>query len=97
VPLLNLTPSAWFTLLLFCAMALLASLRSTTASTLGLDQLPGQPGAMMGGAHGQRPARLHDRSAAGGAVLALVDFGALGVLIARVSERSGRAHLPGRG
>jgi predicted MFS family arabinose efflux permease len=53
VPLLNLTPSVWFTLLLFCAMALFASLRSTTASTLGLDQLPGQPGAMMGRA---RPA-----------------------------------------
>ncbi|HVD57870.1 MAG TPA: MFS transporter, partial [Thermoleophilaceae bacterium] len=97
VPLLNLTPSVWFTLLLFCAMALFASLRSTTASTLGLDQLPGEPGAMMGARTASAQLGYMIGAAAGGAVLALADFGALGivlfagmvlsaVLIARVSD-----------
>jgi predicted MFS family arabinose efflux permease len=97
VPLLNLTPSVWFTLVLFCAMALFASLRSTTASTLGLDQLPGQPGAMMGARTASAQLGYMIGAAAGGAVLALADFGALGVvlfagmalsavLIARVSD-----------
>jgi predicted MFS family arabinose efflux permease len=97
VPLLNLTPSVWFTLLLFCAMALFASLRSTAASTLGLDQLPGQPGAMMGARTASAQLGYMIGAAAGGAVLALADFGALGVvlfagmvlsavLIARVSD-----------
>jgi predicted MFS family arabinose efflux permease len=97
VPLLNLTPSVWFTLALFCGVAILASLRSTTASTLGLDQLPAQPGAMMGARTASAQLGYMIGAAAGGAVLALSDFGALGVvlfggmvlsavLIARVSD-----------
>ena len=97
VPLLNLTPSVWFTLGVFCAMAFFASLRSTTASTLGLDQLPGQPGAMMGARTASAQLGYMIGAGAGGAVLALADFGALGFvlfagmalsafLIARVSD-----------
>jgi predicted MFS family arabinose efflux permease len=48
VPVLNLTPSVWFTVGLFCAMAGFAALRATAASALGLAQLPARPGAMMG-------------------------------------------------
>jgi predicted MFS family arabinose efflux permease len=97
VPLLNLTPSVWFTLAVFCAMAFFASLRTTAASTLGLDQLPGQPGAMMGARTASAQLGYMIGAGAGGAVLALADFGALGIvlfggmalsalLIARVSD-----------
>jgi predicted MFS family arabinose efflux permease len=97
IPLLNLTPSVWFTLAIFGAMALCASLRSTTASTLGLDQLPGQPGAMMGARTASAQLGYMIGAGAGGAVLALADFGALGfvlfagmalsaLLIARVND-----------
>ncbi len=79
--LLALTPSVWFTLALFCGVAILASLRSTTASTLGLDQLPAQPGAMMGARTASAQLGYMIGAAAGGAVLALADFGALGVVL----------------
>ena len=81
IPLLNLTPSVWFTLAIFGAMALCASLRSTTASTLGLDQLPGQPGAMMGARTASAQLGYMIGAGAGGAVLALSDFGALGFVL----------------
>lgn len=97
VPLLNHAPSVWFTLAIFCTMALFAAVRSTSASTLGLDQLPGQPGAMMGARTASAQLGYMIGAGAGGAVLAFADFGALGVvlfagmvlsavLIARVSD-----------
>ena len=81
VALLNFTPSVGITLAIFCATALFASLRSTTASTLGLDQLPGQPGAMMGARTASAQLGYMIGAAAGGVVLALADFGALGFVL----------------
>jgi predicted MFS family arabinose efflux permease len=97
VPLLNLTPSVGFTFGLFCVMALFASLRSTTSSDLGLLQLPRQPGSMMGARTAAAQLGYAIGAATGGAVLALADFGTLGLvlfagmaasafLVARVSE-----------
>jgi predicted MFS family arabinose efflux permease len=97
VPLLNLTPSVWFTLGVFCVMAFFASVRSTAASALGLAQLPGRPGSMMGARTASAQLGYMIGAAAGGAVLALGDFGLLGFvllagmlasafLIARVSD-----------
>jgi predicted MFS family arabinose efflux permease len=81
VPVLNLTPSVWFTLALFCAMATFAALRSTAASALGLAQLPGRPGAMMGARTASAQLGYMIGAAAGGSVLALADFGALGFVL----------------
>jgi predicted MFS family arabinose efflux permease len=97
VPILNLTPSVWFTVGLFCAVAACASLRSTAASALGLAQLPDQPGSMMGARTASAQLGYMIGAGAGGGVLALADFGALGfvlfggmalsaVLIARVGD-----------
>jgi MFS transporter, YNFM family, putative membrane transport protein len=81
VPVLNLTPSVWFTLGLFCAMAMFAALRSTAASALGLAQLPRRPGAMMGARTASSQLGYMIGAAAGGGVLALADFGALGFVL----------------
>ena len=45
----------------FFVLAVFAAVRSTGSSALGLEQLPGAAGQHDGRAHGQRPARLHDR------------------------------------
>jgi predicted MFS family arabinose efflux permease len=98
VPVLNLTPSVWFTLGLFCAMAMFAALRSTAASALGLAQLPGRPGAMMGARTASSQVGYMIGAAAGGGVLALADFGALGfVLLAGMAASAllvARVHDP---
>jgi predicted MFS family arabinose efflux permease len=104
VPVLNVTPSVWFTLTLVCAMATFAALRSTAASALGLAQLPGRPGAMMGARTASAQLGYMIGAAAGGGVLALADFGALGfvlcagmalsaLLIARVDDPLAEAVL----
>lgn len=81
VPLLSVTPSIAFTLGLFCVMALFASIRSTGSSALGLAQLPGRPGAMMGARTASAQLGYMIGAAAGGVVLALADFAALGVVL----------------
>jgi predicted MFS family arabinose efflux permease len=78
VPVLNLTPSVWFTLGLFCAMAAFAALRATAASALGLAQLPGRPGAMMGARTASSQLGYMIGAGLGGAVVALAGFGPLG-------------------
>jgi predicted MFS family arabinose efflux permease len=81
VPLLSLTPSIAFTLALFCLTALFASIRSTGSSTLGLAQFPDRPGAMMGARTAGAQLGYMVGAAAGGIVLALGDFAALGVVL----------------
>jgi predicted MFS family arabinose efflux permease len=81
VPVLNLTPSVWFTLGVFCLMALFASLRSSAGSALGLAQLPSRPGAMMGARTASGQLGYMIGAAAGGAVLAVAGFGALGFVL----------------
>ncbi|MEX2195878.1 MAG: MFS transporter [Thermoleophilaceae bacterium] len=97
VPILNLTPSVWFTLGLFFVMAMFAGVRSTGASALGLSQLPDQAGSMMAARTASAQLGYMAGAGAGGLVLALGGFGALGfalcagmvasaALIARVSD-----------
>jgi len=81
VPLLSLTPSIAFTLGVFCVMALFAAVRSTGASALGLAQMPGRPGAIMGARTASAQLGYLVGAAAGSLVLALADFAALGVVL----------------
>jgi predicted MFS family arabinose efflux permease len=81
VPLLNLTPSLWFTVAIFCPMAVFAGLRSTGASSLGLAQLPSQAGSMMGARTASAQLGYMIGAALGAAVLALSDFGTLGFVL----------------
>jgi predicted MFS family arabinose efflux permease len=81
VPLLSLTPSIAFTLGLFCLTALFASIRSTGSSALGLAQFPDRPGAMMGARTAGAQLGYMIGAAAGGLVLALADFAALGLVL----------------
>jgi predicted MFS family arabinose efflux permease len=94
---MNVTPAVVFTLCLFFVMALLAGLRSTGSSTLGLDQLPAQPGSMMAARTASAQLGYMLGALVGGAVLAVSDFGTLGfvllagmtlsaLLISRVSD-----------
>ena len=81
VPVLNLTPSVWFTVGLFSLMAGFAALRATAASALGLAQLPARPGAMMGARTASGQLGYMIGAAAGGGVLAAAGFGALGFVL----------------
>jgi predicted MFS family arabinose efflux permease len=94
---MNVTPGVAFTVCLFFVMALLAGVRSTGSSALGLDQLPAQPGSMMAARTASAQLGYMLGAILGGAVLALAGFGALGfvlltgmafsaVLVARVSD-----------
>ena len=78
VPILNITPSVWFTLGLFFLMALFAGVRSTASSALGLNQLPKQAGSMMAARTASAQLGYMAGAGAGGLVLALGGFGALG-------------------
>lgn len=97
---MNVTPAVGFTVCLFFVMALMAGLRSTGSSALGLDQLPSQPGSMMAARTASAQLGYMFGAIVGGAVLALSGFGALGfvllagmalsaVLISRVSDPTG--------
>ena len=81
VPVLNLTPSVGFTLVVFCFMALFAALRSAGSSGLGLAQLPDRPGSMMGARSAGAQLGYMIGAAGGGLVLALAGFGALGFVL----------------
>jgi len=81
VPVLNLAPAVWFTLALFCAMAVFAGLRSAGSSALGLDQLRALPGSMMAARTASAQLGYMLGAVVGGVVLALADFGALGFVL----------------
>jgi predicted MFS family arabinose efflux permease len=94
------TPAVVFTLCLFFVMALMAGVRSTGSSTLGLDQLPAQPGSMMAARTASAQLGYMFGALIGGAVLAVSDFGTLGfvlmagmalsaLLVSRVSDSAG--------
>jgi predicted MFS family arabinose efflux permease len=78
---MNVTPAVVFTLCLFFVMALMAGIRSTASSALGLDQLPGQPGSMMAARTAGAQLGYMFGALIGGAVLAVADFGTLGFVL----------------
>jgi len=78
---MNVTPSVIFTLGLFFVMALMAGIRSTASSALGLDQLPGQPGSMMAARTASAQLGYMFGALIGGAVLAVSGFGTLGFVL----------------
>ena len=78
-------------------MAAFASIRTTTSSALGLSQLPSRPGSMMAARTAGAQLGYMVGAGAGGAVLAVAGFGALGfvlfagmalaaLMVARVSD-----------
>jgi len=78
---MNVTPAVVFTLCLFFLMALMAGIRSTASSGLGLDQLPSQPGSMMASRTASAQLGYMFGALIGGAVLAVADFGELGFVL----------------
>jgi predicted MFS family arabinose efflux permease len=78
---MNVTPSVGFTLGAFCVMALFAGVRTTSSSALGLDLLPAEPGSMMAARTASAQLGYAVGALAGGVVLALADFGALGFFL----------------
>ena len=78
IPMLRYTPAVVFTLGIFCVTALFAAIRTTGSSTLALAQLPERPGAMMGARTASAQLGYMVGAVAGGIVLALAGFGALG-------------------
>ncbi|MDP9136084.1 MAG: MFS transporter [Actinomycetota bacterium] len=81
VPMLNWAPSAAGTFAMFCAMAVFAGIRLAGSSSLGLDQLPDRPGAMMGARTSAAQLGYMIGAAGGGLVLALWGFGTLGFVL----------------
>ena len=98
---MNVTPAVLFTLCLFFVMALLAGVRSTGSSSLGLDQLPAQPGSMMAARTASAQLGYMFGALIGGAVLAVAGFGELGfVLLAGMAASAllvARVHDPATG
>ena len=66
----------------FCALGLAAGIRTPASSGLGLDQLPGQPGAMMAARTAATQLGYLIGAIVGGAVLAVSGYGTLGVVLA---------------
>ena len=102
---MNVTPAVLFTVCLFFPMALMAGVRSTASSSLGLDQLRAQPGSMMAARTASAQLGYMFGAVIGGAVLAVADFGELGfvllagmatsaALVARVNDPTARSSEP---
>ncbi len=81
IPVLNVAPSALVTLGFFSVLAVFAAVRSTGSSTMGLEQLPGRPGSMMGARTASAQLGYMLGAAGGGLVLAVSDFGTLGFVL----------------
>ena len=81
VPIMNVTPSVWFTLALFIPMALCAGLRTTSSSELALGLIPSRPGSMMAARTAAAQLGYMVGAAWGGVVLAVAGFGALGFVL----------------
>jgi len=81
VPILNFAPAVWVTLAFFCVLAVLAGVRSTGSSSLGLELLPASPGSMMGARTASAQLGYMVGAAGGGLVLAVGGFGELGFVL----------------
>ena len=71
----------WVTLAFFCVLAVLAGVRSTGSSSLGLELLPASPGSMMGARTASAQLGYMVGAAGGGLVLAVGGFGELGFVL----------------
>ena len=78
---MNVTPAVAFTVAMFFLMALCAGVRSTGSSALALGLLPQQPGAMMAARTTSAQLGYTVGAMAGGLVLAVAGFGALGFIL----------------
>lgn len=81
IPVLNVAPAVWVTLAFFCVLAVLAGVRSTGSSSLGLELLPGNPGSMMSARTASAQLGYVVGAAGGSLVLAVAGFGALGFVL----------------
>jgi predicted MFS family arabinose efflux permease len=81
IPVLNVAPAVWVTLAFFCVLAVLAGVRSTGSSSLGLELLPANPGSMMGARTASAQLGYMVGAAGGSLVLAVAGFGALGFVL----------------
>ncbi len=77
----NVTPAVGFSLAVICVVAVCAGLRSTGSSALGLAQLPAHPGSMMAARTVSAQLGYMIGAVAGGIVLAVAGFGALGWML----------------
>jgi predicted MFS family arabinose efflux permease len=80
--LLRLTASAPLAVATFCLLGLAAGTRTPASSGLGLEQLPGHPGAMMAARTAATQLGYLLGALVGGAVIAQGGYGALGVVLA---------------
>ena len=105
VPLLNWTPAVAATVAMVCVTAFFAAVRSAGSSSLGLAQLPGNPGSMMGARTASAQLGYVLGAAGGGLVIELLGFGALGfvllggmaasaLLVLRVGDPGAQAAAP---
>ncbi|CAN5174721.1 hypothetical protein BH20ACT20_BH20ACT20_06190 [soil metagenome] len=81
IPLLNVAPAVWVTLAFFCVLAVLAGVRSTGSSSLGLELLPANPGSMMSARTASAQLGYVVGAAGGSVVLAVAGFGELGFVL----------------
>ena len=81
VPVLNWTPAVGVTVAMVCLTAFFAAVRSAGSSSLGLVQLPGNPGSMMGARTASAQLGYVLGAAGGGLVIELLGFGALGFVL----------------
>ena len=75
----NVHPAVLFTLIIGLAMGVFAGLRAANSSTLALDQMPDRPGAMMAARTGAVQLGYLLGAAAGGVIVDLAGYGALGL------------------
>ncbi|HUO70693.1 MAG TPA: MFS transporter [Solirubrobacteraceae bacterium] len=80
--LLGLTSAAPAAVATFCALALAAGIRSPASSGLGLEQLPGHPGAMMAARTAATQLGYLLGAIVGGAVISRGGYGTLGIVLA---------------
>jgi predicted MFS family arabinose efflux permease len=80
--LLGLTSAALPAAATFCGLGLAAGIRSPASSALGLEQLPGHPGAMMAARTAATQLGYLLGAVVGGAVLSRGGYGALGIVLA---------------
>ena len=82
LPVLLELPSASAAVAVFCLVGVTAGVRTPASSGLGLDQLPGHPGAMMGARSAATQLGYLLGAVVGGPVIAGGGYGALGLVLA---------------